>query len=169
MQLYKTRHWFYPLPNYNLLKTQDGNTMATFEERFQGIWSMVSIINEIDGNKSEPFGSSPIGSLIITPSYRYIMVFMQANIPIFAINDRLKGTAKEYKTIAEKTFSMFGSYKISNEAEGNVSLFVDGCSFPNWIGHELERTYIINDDMLIVTVPLGDGNGINTITWYRLQ
>lgn len=143
--------------------------MVTFAENFQCLWSMVSVINEIDGAKSEPFGPRPIGSLIITPSHRYIMVFMQANIPIFAINDRLKGTAEEYKTIAEKTFSMFGSYRILNEAEGKVSLFVEGCSFPNWIGRDLERTYIINDDMLIGTVPLGDRNGINTITWSRLQ
>lgn len=143
--------------------------MGTFTEKFQGIWSMVSVINEINGNKSEPFGPSPIGSLIITPSYRYIMVFMQASIPKFAINNRLKGTTEEYKTIAEKVFSMFGSYKILNEIEGKVNLFVDGCSFPNWIGCNLERTYTINDDTLTGTVPLGEGNGTNTITWSKLK
>jgi hypothetical protein len=143
--------------------------MADFKEQFQGVWAMVSVVNEVDGKKSEPFGANPIGSLILTLSCRYIMVFMQSDIQNFINNNRLKGTEDECRTIAEKVFSMFGTYKIINENEGRVNLFVEGCSFPNWIGTDQERIYTINNDKLIGIVPLGAGNGINTITWSRVK
>jgi len=141
--------------------------MEAFVDKFMGIWSLVSVVNEINGMKSEPFGPDPIGSLILTSSGRFIMVFMQSNIPKFAVNNRLKGTREEYQTIAEGVFSMFGSYKIINEQDGRVDLFVDGCSFPNWIGTNQERIYSIYDDLLVGTIPLGHENGTNTITWKR--
>ncbi len=47
---------------------EKGSTLA---QQIQGSWILVSLYNEKDGKKIEPFGPNPRGSLILTPDGRF--------------------------------------------------------------------------------------------------
>ena len=47
---------------------------STFAQQIQGSWILVSIYNEQDGKKIEPFGSKPRGSLILTRDGRFSII-----------------------------------------------------------------------------------------------
>ena len=67
---------------------EKGSTLA---KQIQGSWTLVSIYNEQDGKKIEPFGYKPRGSLILTPNGRFSIILMRASLPKFAANNRMTG------------------------------------------------------------------------------
>ncbi len=77
---------------------EKGTTLA---KQIQGSWTLVSIYNEQDGKKIEPFGAKPRGSLIFTPDGRFSIFCLRASLPKFAANNRMKGTAEENQAIVQ--------------------------------------------------------------------
>ncbi len=72
---------------------------GTLAQQIQGSWILVSIYNEQDGKKIEPFGPKPRGFLILTPDGRFSIIFMRASLPKFAANNRMKGSAEENQAV----------------------------------------------------------------------
>ena len=77
---------------------EKGSTLA---KQIQGTWTLVSIYNEQDGKKVEPFGAQPKGSLILTPDGRFSMIFIKANLPKFASNNRMQSSAEENQAVVQ--------------------------------------------------------------------
>jgi len=99
------------------------------KDQLVGTWMYTSVVVERqDGTKFEPWGPKPVGSLIFTANGRYSLQLIRADIPPFASKDRLKGTAEEYKAVAEGVLSHFGTYTV-NAAEGTYTLNVEASSF----------------------------------------
>src|SRR5919202_2302956 len=65
-----------------------------------GSWTLVSVTNEKDGQKSEQFGPNPKGSLMLDGN-RFSIVIRKKGRPKFASNDREKGTPEEFKTTVQ--------------------------------------------------------------------
>ncbi len=85
---------------------EKGDTLA---QQIQGTWTLVSIYNEKEGKKIEVFGPNPRGTMILTPDGRFAMILMNASLPKFASNSRVKGTAEENKAVVQGSIAYFGS------------------------------------------------------------
>jgi hypothetical protein len=141
---------------------------ARLAELIQGSWNLVSIYNEQDGKKTDVFGPNPRGSLILTSGGRFSYVLMRASLPKFASNARLKGTTEENQTVVEGTLAYIGTYSMANNKE--ITLHVEGCTFPNWDGQDQKRLVTVNGDELKMVNPTPSiGGGTNYILLKREQ
>ncbi len=60
-----------------------------------GTWTLVSVVTERDGVKSEAYGPNAKGLLLFDANGRYSIIFVAANLPKFVSDNRSKGTADE--------------------------------------------------------------------------
>ena len=142
---------------------------SAFEKQIQGSWTLVSCINEQDGKKIDVFDPNPRGTYIITPDGRFSQILMNASLPKFASNSRVKGTPEEYQGIVQGSVAYFGSYKVTNEKE-NVVMHIEGSTFPNWDGGDQKRIVtIMGDEMKVVNPTPTIGSGTNYIIWKRVK
>lgn len=132
----------------------------TLQEKLAGTWILESVVNEIGGQKTEPFGPKPLGYFIFTPDGHYSFQIVRPDRPKFASGNRVRGTAEEYKEAYEGIISIFGTYRIASEQDGTIRLHVVGSSFPNWDGTEQVRKVTINGDEMLYTNPAGAIGGV---------
>jgi len=145
---------------------QDAGFLA---KQIQGTWTLVAMVNEQDGKKTEPFGPGPRGVQIFTPDGRYAAITMKANLPKFASNNRLKGTAEEYQTVVQGSNAYFGTWKVVNEKEHLVSMRVEASTFANWDGQDQTRVVTINGDEMKVTNPTTSVGGTSYVILKRAK
>ena len=145
---------------------EKGSTLA---QQIQGSWILVSIYNEQDGKKIEPFGSKPRGSLILTPEGHFSMIFMRANLPKFASNNRVKGTAEENQAVVQGSHAYYGTYAVASEKEQTVNLHIEGNTFPNSDGQDQKRVMTVTGDELRVTNPTPTIGGVAYVIWKRAK
>ena len=138
--------------------------------QIQGNWTLVSCVNEKNGEKFDVYGPNPKGSFMLTPDGRFSMIMLRADLPKFASNIRTKGTPMENEAVVHGSAVYFGTYAVVSEKEGTVNLLIDGSTFPNWNGTTQKRTMTIVGDELRVTVPNPSiGSGTNYLIWKRAK
>ena len=137
----------------------------------QGSWILVDLYNEADGKKSEPFGSNPRGSMLLTPDGRFSMILMQASLPKFAANVRTKGTVEENQAVVQGSVAAFGTYAITGDKEQTLNLHIEGSTYPNWDGQDQKRPMTVSGDDLKVINPTPSigGSGKNYQIWKRAK
>ena len=89
--------------------------------------------------------------------------------PKFASNNRLTGTARENRAVAQGCIAYFGSYTVQNEKDGVVMLTVEGSTFPNWDGQKQKRRMTVSGDTLQVINPASGIGGTSYIVWKRAR
>lgn len=146
-----------------------GKKEAAFQKQITGNWELVTLINEQDGKKSEPFGSNPLGSLIFSSDGKFSLIIMKADLPKFAVNNRTKGTTEENQAVVQGSIAAFGSYKVADVKEGKVILHFTGCTFPNWIGQDQERILTVTGNEMKMITPAAAVGGTNTLTLKRTK
>jgi Lipocalin-like domain len=77
---------------------------------------------------------------IFEPNGYYVVVLTRPDVPKYASNDRLMGTAEENAAAAQGVLAFFGTYTV-NEADRIIELHVDGSSYPNING--ADRKFVI--------------------------
>ena len=127
-----------------LLATMPGAVAAqqpkTLKEQLIGTWTfVVAEITAADGAKSFPFGETPRGILIFTPDGHFAQIHVASDIPKIASNNRLTGTAEEYKAINQRSLSVFGTFTV-DEDKRTVTYQITASTFPNWEGQSQTRT-----------------------------
>ena len=137
------------------------------QKQIQGHWTLASQYVEQDGKKTEAFGSNPKGSMILTPDGRFSILLMKSDIPKFAVNNRVKGTAEENQAVVHGSTAYFGSYTVASEKDKTVSLRIEGSTFPNWNGEEQKRVMTVAGNELRVTNPTAGIGGTAYIVWKR--
>jgi hypothetical protein len=107
---------------------------------------------------------------IFDPSGRYSFQMFRPDMPKFASNNRLTGTAEENKAVVQATLAHFGTYTV-NEKEGSFSLRIEASSFPNWSGAEQPaRKFTITGDVLTITNPASSrGSGASHLVLKRAK
>ncbi|MFZ2198120.1 MAG: lipocalin-like domain-containing protein [Thermodesulfovibrionales bacterium] len=139
-------------------------------QQIQGSWVLVSMYNDRDGKKTELFGPNPKGFMILTPEGRFSMILINANLPKFASNIRLKGTAEENKAIVQGSLAYFGTYKVADEKANKVTLNIEKSTYPNWDGQEQQRSMtVIGDEMMFISTTTTVGGGTNYLAWKRVK
>jgi hypothetical protein len=121
-----------------------GNALAQsptpLRDQLIGTWiQVVSEITAPDGKKSFPFGETPNGILIFTPTGHFAQIHIASDVPKFASGNRMTGTADEYKAISQKSLSIFGAYTVDEEKK-TVTFKVTSSTFPNAAGEAQTRT-----------------------------
>lgn len=142
---------------------------GTLVKQIQGNWTLVSIYNELDGKKTDVFGASPKGSLILTPDGQYSLIITKAVLPKFAANNRVKGTTEENQAVVQGSVAYFGSYAVASEKDNIVNMKIDGCTFPNWVGDTQKRIMIVKGDEMSLTNPTAAVGGTNHLIWKRVK
>ena len=124
-----------------------------------GTWSVLSVVNEVDGKKIDLFGSNPQGQFIFTADGHFSINIIRSARTKFASNNSKAGTAEENKEAMAGTLSLFGTYTINSD--GWQTLHIVGSSFPNWDATEQQRLVKIKGDEMTYenpTAPTGSGH-----------
>jgi len=115
----------------------------SLKDQVVGHWQLVSV--SIGGN--DPYGGKPQGSMFLDAGGHYSVIVLGGD---------------EANTIA-----YFGSYTI-NDADGTMTLHIEGSSHPNADGRDLKRIITFSGDELITdTAPSAGRPGTVKLTWKR--
>ncbi len=119
-----------------------------------------------DGKSTDVFGPHGTGMAIFSADGHFVIVNLNPDTPKFAAKVRDKGTADENKAAVAGGIGLFGSYGIANK---QISLKVDGATYPNWTGTEQKRDIVKhtpNEFTWSLTNSLG---GKGEVTWVRIK
>jgi hypothetical protein len=143
---------------------------APIVKALAGSWSLVSnTIENNDGSKFDQFGPNPKGLLMLDEAGHWSVVMTCASLPRFASKDRGKGTPEENYAVVSGSLAYFGAYSI-DEANRTMTVRIEGCTFPNWIGTEQKRLFTLNGEELILTNPAPSvGGGSARVVWKRAR
>lgn len=119
-----------------------------------------------DGKTTDVFGSKGTGMAIFGADGRFVIVNHNPDAPKFAAKARDKGTADENKAAVAGGIGLFGTYTVGNK---QISMKVDGSTFPNWTGTDQKRDvikYSANEFTWSLTNSLG---AKGEVTWVRVK
>jgi Lipocalin-like domain len=133
----------------------------TVKRQIFGVWTVVSVVNEADGKRTEPYGANPKGQFIFTADGYFSTNIIRPDRPKFVSNNRTTGTPDENKAAVQGSNGSFGTYEISSD--GSLTLQIVGSTFPNWDGTKQKRLASIKDDEITWTNPTPSIGG-NTVT-----
>jgi len=145
-----------------------GAVCAQTTKDLAGTWTLISVVNEQGGTRTESFGPHPQGMLMVDANGRYVIAIARAGLPKFASNNRATGTPEENKAIVEGSIVHFGTLAV-NAADKTLTLKIETATFPNWDGTEQKRAFTLTDDELTYTVPAASAGGTSTTVWKRTK
>jgi Lipocalin-like domain len=132
-----------------------------------GSWSLESdVTTTADGRKMQPFGADPIGIAIFDGAGHFAIVNARPDLPKFASNNRMRGTADENEAIVHGSFAFFGTYSVAN---GVILQHIEGGTWPAWTGTDQTRTItsFTGDEQTWTTVPSFGGQ--SELRWKRVK
>jgi hypothetical protein len=113
--------------------------------------------------------SSPIGRMILDPNGRFSTVTLRPGLPRFASNNRMQGTADEYREVVQGSNAFFGTYTV-NEADKTIVFRVEFATFPSWNGDEQTRIFtLVGDELSYVNPTTTVGGGRSQLVWKRIR
>jgi hypothetical protein len=131
--------------------------------------SPVSQYVDQDGKRLEPFGHDPKGIVVYQADGHFVLYLQKADLPRFASNNRLAGTADDNKAIVKGTIAYFGRYSI-DEKSARMQIHYDGSTFPNWDGEDQVRLVEVAGDRLQITSPVSAvGGGVVHLVLRRMK
>ena len=131
-----------------------------------GNWSLISITYEQNGKTTQPYGANPKGIQIFGSDGRVAVVIVKSDLPKFASNNRVEGTAEENKAVIQGSLAYFGTYKADDKS---YSLQIEGSTFPNFAGTSQKRTFVIKGDELTVSNAASSTGLPSTAVWGRVK
>jgi hypothetical protein len=134
-----------------------------------GMWTLVSVTLEQDGNKIDMYGANPQGQAIFAPNGRFSIMFIRPDVPKFASTNREAGTSEENKAAVNGSIAYFGTYSVS-ETDKVIMYHLEGSTFPNWRGVDQKRLFKLSGDELSLTNPNpSTGSGTGYSVWRRVK
>jgi len=125
----------------------------TVAEQLVGSWELVSYeARTRSGEVSAIFGPSPVGRLMYDADGRMSVHIMDPRRRKFASDDRLIHTPEELKEAFDGYFGYFGTYTV-DEAAGTVTHHITGAAFPNFVGTEQRRFFVLSGRRLELKTP----------------
>ncbi len=122
-------------------------------EQLVGSWRLVSYeTHSPSGEVSAIYGPSPVGRLMYDQYGRMSVHVMDSRRRRFASNDRLMHTPEELKQAFDGYFGYFGMYTV-DEAASTVTHHITGASFPNFVGTDQKRFFVLSGNRLELKTP----------------
>ena len=138
----------------------------SLKEQIVGSWRLVSQYSEEKGVKSYTYGDKPVGLLVFDASGNVSQFLAKPNLPKFAIDNRLKGTDKEYRDVMQGMLASIGTYTVEGST---VTVKWIASSYPNRAGTTEKRTYSISGDELSGSNPTSSSAGTSITKWVRAK
>ena len=133
---------------------------ATDMKAVAGTYSFVAVTQtNAQGQKSELFGPSPQGLIVLTPDGRYVSALMREGMPKFVSNSRMQATPEELKAVVDGSLAHFGKYTLEG---GSIVFHIEKATFPNWNGVTQRRNLKVEGDRLVWWVPVSAAAGGGT-------
>ena len=139
----------------------------TIKGQIFGVWQVVSVVNEADGKKTEPYGANPKGQFVFTVDGYFSTNIIRPGRPKFISNNRTTGTSEENKAAVQGSNGTFGTYEISSD--GSITLHIVGSTFPNLDGTKQKRLAAIKGDEVTWTNPTPSIGGSTVTTLQRAK
>src|ERR1700737_3978308 len=89
-----------------------GQPTKTDKERLVGSWVLVSLISGEGAEPTLPYGPNPKGTMMVDANGRFSITVLRSDLPKFASNNRMTGTADENSAIVHGSIAYFGTYTI---------------------------------------------------------
>ncbi len=143
------------------------------ENRFAGVWRLVSCDASRDGGNAVPvYGRNPIGRLYYDAAGNMSVHIMKAGRPRFKGDTKIRGSPDEMQAAYGSYEAYFSNYVV-DPAEHRVHHAVIGGLFPNWAGSVQSRFYQFEGDnrLVLSTAPIGtppEGEAVLTLVWERI-
>ena len=139
----------------------------TAKDDLIGSWTLESDTTiTSDGRKIQPFGANPNGIAIFDSAGHFAIVNSRRDLPKFASNNRMRGTADENEAIVRGSFAFFGTYTVAN---GVIIQHIEGGTWPAQNGTDQKRTItsFTGDEQTWTTVPSFGGR--SELHWKRMK
>jgi hypothetical protein len=155
----RVSHRFFALWVCLGLVTFANGAVAQSAKDLVGTWTPVSV---------EAFGPNPKGALMFQDNGRFSLQLMRAQLPKFASNKRNAGTAEEDKEVVGGSIAYYGTYSVSGT---DLTLHIEGCTFPNWTGTDQKRTNvsITGDELKYTNTAPSVGGSPAVLVWRRAK
>ena len=142
---------------------------AQTAQELVGMWTLVSVTLEQDGEKTDMYGTNPQGQAIFAPNGRFSIMFIRSDTPKFASANREAGTSEENKAAVNGSIAYFGTYSVS-ETDKIIMYHLEGSTFPNWRGVDQKRVFKLSGNELTLTNPTpSTGSGSGYSVWQRVK
>ncbi|WP_052495155.1 lipocalin-like domain-containing protein [Cupriavidus basilensis] len=136
------------------------------DQQLAGAWTYVSVDTvRPDGSRTPMYGPNPHGLVIFDGHGHYALVNSRGDLPKYVSNDRMKGSAEEYRAVVQGSIAHFGTYVIN--ADKTITFHIDTSTFPNWNGVEQRRPFVLSGDELRWTTPAASGGGTGEVVLKR--
>lgn len=123
--------------------------VAQTSKDIAGCWNMRSLVIEKAGEKTEPYGSRPVGQLILTPDGHFSNIQMRPDLGSTPVSLMPTGGGAVGTLIA-----YFGTYQMQGS---EVTVKIDGSSRADWRNKTQKRTVEhVSPDMVWVDKPTPD-------------
>jgi hypothetical protein len=139
------------------------------QKQLEGGWTVISVVTEDAGKKTDIYGPKPMGYLTLGSNGRFSIQLMRPDLPKIASNNRVKTTPEESAAIAQGLLSYFGNWKLVDPKTGEIAFHIEGSSFPNWIGTDQKRFMMVKGDSLTIKNPTSPVGGTATVIWKRAK
>lgn len=139
---------------------------SELRQQIVGTWSLSEQWVEQEGKKIQRFGASPKGIAFYDSSGRFSTILLRTDLPKFASNNAMTGTAEENKAIVQGSNATYGRWSI-DEQDGMLVSQIDGSTFPGWDGQNQRRTLSIAGDEMKMCVPGAQIGGTACAVWKR--
>jgi hypothetical protein len=134
-----------------------------------GSWTLTSETAQRGGKMIEPLGPDPLGSMMLDPSGRFMLMISRRGLPNFAANRRDAGTPEENKEVLQGSLAFFGTYAVS-EPDGVLTFHVEASTFPNWIGSDQKRFFTLaGNEMTWINRTPAIGAETAELVWRRAE
>ena len=143
------------------------NAVAQTAKDLIGTWALKSDDSTTpDGRKIQPVGPNPRGIAIFYSNDRFAIVASRSDLPKFASNDRMHGTAEENEATVHGSIAFYGTFSVTN---GVIVQHIEGGTWPAWIGTDQKRTITSfgPDEQTWTTVPSFGGK--SELRWRRVK
>jgi hypothetical protein len=133
-----------------------------------GTWRLVSSEGRSSGGDvSRQYGDAPVGLLLYGADGYMSATLMRPDRPPFASNDRLRGTPEELRLASQGFLAYCGTYDL-DAANGIIVHHVTAADFPNIVGTDLVRRFVMeNGHLVLETQPVlrAGKTWVSRITW----
>lgn len=140
----------------------------TLKEQLVGTWTFVSAVNtRPDGTKFDPWDGKAAGVMMFDSTSHFSFQVIRSDIPKLASNNRLQGTADEFKAVAQGVLSYFGTYALDDSGK-TLTQHIQSSSFPN-LGANRIWAIALTGDELTIGSQAGAAGGPNELKWKRVK
>ena len=144
-------------------------TRKSDKEQLVGSWILVSLTAGNGAKQTLPYGANPKGTMMVDANGRFSITVVRSDLPRFASDNRITGTAEENMAIVQGCIAYFGTYSI-DEATHVITVNVEGSTFPNFDGGTQTRILSFSGDEVTYLNPTPSmGGGTAKVTYRRAR